>query len=80
VPVVMGGIHATMCMDEVMERVDSVVTGEGEGIWPQVLEHARHGCLKRRYGTKSWSVWTRLSRGKARASGLRCWRTLGTAA
>ena len=49
VPVVMGGIHATMCLDEVMERVDSVVTGEAEGIWPQVLEDARHGCLKRRY-------------------------------
>jgi radical SAM superfamily enzyme YgiQ (UPF0313 family) len=49
VPVVMGGIHATMCMDEVMERADSVVTGEGEGIWPQVLEDARHGCLQRRY-------------------------------
>ena len=49
VPVVMGGIHATMCLDEVMERVDAVVTGEGEGIWPQVLEDARHGCLKRRY-------------------------------
>jgi len=49
VPVVMGGIHATMCMDEVMERVDSVVTGEAEGVWLQVLEDARHGCLKRRY-------------------------------
>jgi radical SAM superfamily enzyme YgiQ (UPF0313 family) len=49
VPVIMGGIHATMCLDEVMERVDSVVTGEAEGIWPQVLEDARHGCLKRRY-------------------------------
>jgi radical SAM superfamily enzyme YgiQ (UPF0313 family) len=49
VPVVMGGIHATMCQDEVMERVDSVVTGEAEGIWPQVLEDARHGSLKRRY-------------------------------
>ena len=49
VPVVMGGIHATMCIDEVMERVDSVVTGEAEGIWPQVLEEARHGILKRRY-------------------------------
>jgi radical SAM superfamily enzyme YgiQ (UPF0313 family) len=49
VPVVMGGIHATMCIDEVMERVDSVVTGEAEGIWPQVLEEARHGSLKRRY-------------------------------
>lgn len=49
VPVVMGGIHATMCLDEVMERVDSVVTGEAEGIWAQVLEDTRHGCLKRRY-------------------------------
>jgi radical SAM superfamily enzyme YgiQ (UPF0313 family) len=49
VPVVMGGIHATMCLDEIMERADSVVTGEAEGIWPQVLEDARHGSLKRRY-------------------------------
>ena len=31
VPVVMGGIHATMCLEEVMERVDSVVTGEARG-------------------------------------------------
>jgi radical SAM superfamily enzyme YgiQ (UPF0313 family) len=49
VPVVMGGIHATMCMEEVAERVDSVVTGEAEGIWSQVLEDARHGSLNRRY-------------------------------
>jgi radical SAM superfamily enzyme YgiQ (UPF0313 family) len=49
VPVVMGGIHATVCLDEVMERADSVVTGEADGIWPQVLEDARRGSLKRRY-------------------------------
>ena len=49
VPVVMGGIHATMCLEEVIERVDSVVTGEAEGVWSQVLEDARNGGLKRRY-------------------------------
>lgn len=49
VPVVMGGIHATMCLDEVAERVDSVVTGEAEGIWSQLLRDAQEGCLKRRY-------------------------------
>jgi radical SAM superfamily enzyme YgiQ (UPF0313 family) len=49
VPVVMGGIHATMCLDEALERVDSVVTGEAEGVWAQVLEDVRHGALKRRY-------------------------------
>jgi radical SAM superfamily enzyme YgiQ (UPF0313 family) len=49
VPVVMGGIHATMCLDEVMARVDSVVTGEAEGVWPQVLEDARKGIIKGLY-------------------------------
>jgi len=49
IPVVMGGIHTTLCMDEVMSRVDSVVTGEAEGIWAQVLQDARGGELKRRY-------------------------------
>jgi hypothetical protein len=38
VPVVMGGIHATMCPEEAQERVDSVVTGEAEPsggkFWP----------------------------------------------
>jgi len=49
VRVVMGGIHATMCLDEVMEHVDSVVTGEAEGVWPQVLADARSGGLKGLY-------------------------------
>jgi radical SAM superfamily enzyme YgiQ (UPF0313 family) len=49
VPVVMGGIHATMCLDEVMEHVDSVVTGEAESVWAKVLEDARHNRLKHRY-------------------------------
>jgi radical SAM superfamily enzyme YgiQ (UPF0313 family) len=49
VPVVMGGIHATMCVDEVLGQVDSVVTREAEGIWPQVLADARQGGLRRHY-------------------------------
>ena len=49
VPVVMGGIHATTCADEVMERVDAVVTGEAEAVWRQVLDDVGHGDLQRRY-------------------------------
>ncbi|HSK08346.1 MAG TPA: cobalamin-dependent protein, partial [Vicinamibacterales bacterium] len=49
VPVVMGGIHATMCVDEVMARVNSVVTGEAEGVWPHVLADAADRRLKPRY-------------------------------
>ncbi len=49
VPVVMGGIHATMCLDEVLGHVDSVVTKEAEIIWPQVLKDAQSGHLQRHY-------------------------------
>jgi len=49
VPVVMGGIHATMRPEEAIQRVDSVVKGEAEQIWPQVLADVRHGALKRVY-------------------------------
>jgi len=49
VPVAMGGIHATMCLDEVSERVDSVVTGEAESVWAKLLEDARQGRLQPRY-------------------------------
>jgi radical SAM superfamily enzyme YgiQ (UPF0313 family) len=49
VPTVMGGIHATMCVDEVMPRVDAVVTGEAEAVWPEVLRDVVLGRLRRRY-------------------------------
>jgi radical SAM superfamily enzyme YgiQ (UPF0313 family) len=49
VPVVMGGIHATMCLPEVTRHVDSVVTGEAESVWAQVLEDVINGKLKHRY-------------------------------
>ena len=49
IPVVMGGIHASVCPEEVAGYVDAVVTGEAESIWPQVLEDLLAGCLKPRY-------------------------------
>jgi radical SAM superfamily enzyme YgiQ (UPF0313 family) len=49
VSVVMGGIHATMCSQEALRYVDSVVTGEAESVWPDVLDDARQGQLKRTY-------------------------------
>jgi radical SAM superfamily enzyme YgiQ (UPF0313 family) len=51
-PVVMGGIHATMCCQEALEHVDSVVTGEAEGVWAQVLTDARRGQLQRIYASR----------------------------
>ncbi len=49
VPVVMGGIHATMRPEETMARVDAVVTGEAEPIWANVLNDVQRGTLQARY-------------------------------
>jgi radical SAM superfamily enzyme YgiQ (UPF0313 family) len=49
VPVVMGGIHATMCTAEALAHVDAVVKGEAEGVWAQVLEDVRTGTLEHIY-------------------------------
>lgn len=49
VRVVIGGIHATMCQKEASQYADAIVTGEAETIWPQVMEDARRGELKRVY-------------------------------
>jgi len=49
VPVVMGGIHATMCLEEAGPFVDSVVTGEAEPVWAEVLDDVRSGGLRPRY-------------------------------
>lgn len=49
VPVVMGGIHATVLPDEASQHVDAVVIGEGEQLWPQCLEDLENGGLKSVY-------------------------------
>ncbi len=49
VPVVMGGIHASLLLDEAKGHADSVVVGEAEGVWPQVVEDARDGRLRPLY-------------------------------
>ncbi len=49
VPVVMGGFHASLLPEEVERYAEAVVVGEAEGLWPQVVDDARHGRLQRRY-------------------------------
>ncbi|HUI92334.1 MAG TPA: radical SAM protein [Chitinivibrionales bacterium] len=49
VAVVMGGIHATMCPEEASRYVDSVVTGEAESIWEEVLADKVNRILKPLY-------------------------------
>ncbi|MBN2528657.1 MAG: B12-binding domain-containing radical SAM protein [Deltaproteobacteria bacterium] len=49
VPVVIGGIHASMCTTEALEYADSVVSGEAESVWSRVLADSLAGQLKPLY-------------------------------
>jgi len=48
--VVLGGLHVTTLPDEAAPHADSVVIGEADETWPQVVEDARNGRLRSRYG------------------------------
>jgi radical SAM superfamily enzyme YgiQ (UPF0313 family) len=45
----MGGFHASLCPEEVTRHAESVVIGEAEGIWPQVIDDYRHGTPQKFY-------------------------------
>jgi radical SAM superfamily enzyme YgiQ (UPF0313 family) len=49
VPVIMGGFHPTLVPDEASEYAESIVAGEAEGLWPEVMEDFRRGSLHRIY-------------------------------
>jgi radical SAM superfamily enzyme YgiQ (UPF0313 family) len=49
IPVVMGGYHPTLLPEEALQHADAVVVGDAEGIWPEVVEDARAGELRRVY-------------------------------
>jgi len=49
--VVLGGIHASALPDEAKEHADVVAIGEGELIWPKILQDFVQGNLKPYYST-----------------------------
>lgn len=53
VPVVMGGFHPTLVPEEVVDYAESVVVGEAEGSWPQLLADFQKGAMKRVYKAES---------------------------
>ena len=57
IPVVMGGIHASMRPEEALGFADAVVVGEAEAVWAQVLADAEAGRLRKVYQ----GLWSDLS-------------------
>ena len=43
---ILGGLHIALVPNEAAKHADSVVIGEGESVWPEVLRDLQHGRLK----------------------------------
>lgn len=57
IPVVMGGVHATLLPDEAADHVDSLVIGYGEETWPKLIRDFCAGKMQKRYnGLKPPSI------------------------
>jgi radical SAM superfamily enzyme YgiQ (UPF0313 family) len=50
--VVMGGFHPSLCPDEALEYCNSVLIGEGEYLWPKILEDFENQSLQKIYRQK----------------------------
>ena len=51
IPTVLGGPHVSVLPDEAGQYCDSVVIGEGESVWLELLADAERGKLRSRYGS-----------------------------
>ncbi len=49
VKVVIGGLHASVCPEEALAYSDHVLIGEGENVWPKILDSIQYG--------KSNKIW-----------------------
>ena len=47
--VILGGFHVKLCQDEAAAHVDSIILGDAETTWPQVVEDLEAGALKPSY-------------------------------
>jgi radical SAM superfamily enzyme YgiQ (UPF0313 family) len=49
VPVIMGGMHVKLLPEEVKEHCDSIMIGDAEDKWAEMIEDLRRGRLKKEY-------------------------------
>ena len=47
--VIVGGIYPSLHPEKFEQYVDSIGIGEGEAVWPAIIEDLRKGVLKRQY-------------------------------
>lgn len=62
IPVVMGGFHSTLHPADTLLHADSVVVGEAENVWGELLDDLRRGSFKSLYKAKNPSDMKSLPR------------------
>ena len=60
IPVVLGGIHPTALPEEAKTHADSIVMGEAEELWPQLIEDAKMGNLKPFYHQEGYTELSKI--------------------
>ena len=55
IPVILGGFHTSLFPDEALEHADTIVVGEAEGVWKNLLSDFQKGNLKRVYKSDTLS-------------------------
>ena len=50
--VILGGLHVTACPSEALTHADSIVIGEGEPVWPQLIHDLQHQQLQSIYDAR----------------------------
>jgi len=51
--VILGGLHVTARPDEAQQHADSIIIGEGEPSWPQLIDDLQRGQLQSRYDSRA---------------------------
>jgi radical SAM superfamily enzyme YgiQ (UPF0313 family) len=55
VKVALGGLHVTACPQEALQHADTIVIGEGEPVWPELLSDLERNRLKPVYNARGRS-------------------------
>jgi len=53
VRVILGGLHVTARPEEALQHADSIIIGEGEPSWPQLIADLKRGKLLRQYDSRA---------------------------
>ena len=53
VRVILGGLHVTARPDEALQHADSIIIGEGEPSWPQLISDLERGNLQSTYDSRA---------------------------